>query len=206
MAVADLLTMLISPFHVRVRHMLHQCGKIAVALRPNDEMPVVRQHTISTQPHPTGAQRLLDDSLEAAKNFMSWRENGSPITVAGPCPRVSKKGQRARLKTAFAILGPPQAPTHRHISPSHPRGFATNPAAVGKKLEIGPAILLHSLQQLDIRHLCDEIETKARYRYAPVPILSVLVPWWLSPAPVHWPLTTDHWPLIQCPQPPLPSH
>jgi hypothetical protein len=52
MAVADLVTMLLPPFHVRVRHMLHQCGKIAVALRSNDKTILLDAfETIASFPH-----------------------------------------------------------------------------------------------------------------------------------------------------------
>src|SRR5208337_2439748 len=40
-AVPDLVTMLLPPFHMRVGHLLHERGKIAIPLGPNDKMPMV---------------------------------------------------------------------------------------------------------------------------------------------------------------------
>ena len=37
MAVPDLVTMLLPPFHMRVGHLLHERGKIAISLGPNDK-------------------------------------------------------------------------------------------------------------------------------------------------------------------------
>jgi hypothetical protein len=73
--VADLVTMLLPPFHVRVGHVLHKRGKIAIPLRPNDKMPMIGHQTISTQPHPTGTQRLLDDPLERQKILVLGEEH-----------------------------------------------------------------------------------------------------------------------------------
>src|SRR5271165_6794821 len=49
MAVPDLVTMLLPPFHMRVGHLLHERGKIAISLGPNDKMPMVgHQNSKST--------------------------------------------------------------------------------------------------------------------------------------------------------------
>jgi len=60
-------TMLLPPFHMRVGHLLHERGKIAIPLGPNDEMPVVGHQTVSPQPHPASSQRFLNDPLERPK-------------------------------------------------------------------------------------------------------------------------------------------
>src|SRR5208282_2263158 len=52
MAVPDLVTMLLPPFHMRIGHLLHERGKIAISLGPNDKMPMVGHQTVSAQPHP----------------------------------------------------------------------------------------------------------------------------------------------------------
>src|SRR5208282_2119102 len=64
MAVADLVTMLLPSFHMRVGHLLHERGKIAISLGPNDKMPMVGHQTVSAQPHPASSQRFLNDPLE----------------------------------------------------------------------------------------------------------------------------------------------
>src|SRR5208283_1549041 len=64
MAVPDLVTMLLPPFHMRVGHLLHERGKIAISLGPNDKMPMVGHQTVSAQPHPASSQRFLNDPLE----------------------------------------------------------------------------------------------------------------------------------------------
>jgi site-specific DNA recombinase len=55
MAVPDLVTMLLPPFHMRVGHLLHERGKIAISLGPNDKMPMVGHQTVSAQPHPASS-------------------------------------------------------------------------------------------------------------------------------------------------------
>src|SRR5208283_2094062 len=67
MAVPDLVTMLLPPFHMRVGHLLHERGKIAISLGPNDKMPIVGHQTVSAQPHPASSQRFLNDPLERQK-------------------------------------------------------------------------------------------------------------------------------------------
>jgi len=67
MAVPDLVTMLLPPFHMRVGHLLHERGKIAIPLGPNDKMPMVGHQTVSAQPHPASSQRFLNDPLERQK-------------------------------------------------------------------------------------------------------------------------------------------
>src|SRR5208337_468415 len=67
MAVPDLVTMLLPPFHMRVGHLLHERGKIAIPLGPNEKMPVVGHQTVSAQPHPASSQRFLNDPLERQK-------------------------------------------------------------------------------------------------------------------------------------------
>jgi hypothetical protein len=67
MAVPDLVTMLLPSFHMCVGHVLHQRGKIAIPLGPNDEMPLVGHQTVSPQPHPASSQRFLNDPLERQK-------------------------------------------------------------------------------------------------------------------------------------------
>src|SRR5208337_2677384 len=67
MAVPDLVTMLPPSFHICVGHLLHERGKIAIPLGPNDEMPVVGHQTVSPQPHPASSQRFLNDPLERQK-------------------------------------------------------------------------------------------------------------------------------------------
>jgi hypothetical protein len=67
MAVPNLVTMLLPPFHTRVGHLLHERGKIAIPLGPNDEMPVVGHQTVSAQPHPASSQRFLNDPLKRHK-------------------------------------------------------------------------------------------------------------------------------------------
>jgi hypothetical protein len=52
MAVPDLVMMLLPPFHMRVGHLLHERGKIAISPGPNDNMPMVGHQTVSAQPHP----------------------------------------------------------------------------------------------------------------------------------------------------------
>src|SRR5208337_3388346 len=42
MAVPDLVTMLLPPFHMRVGHLPHERGKIAIPLGPNDKMGTVQ--------------------------------------------------------------------------------------------------------------------------------------------------------------------
>src|SRR5271157_1967868 len=53
MAVPDLVTMLLPPFHMRVGHLLHERGKIAISLGPNDKMPMVG-HQISKRTTASG--------------------------------------------------------------------------------------------------------------------------------------------------------
>src|SRR5271157_2792999 len=67
MAVPDLVTMLLPPFHMRVGHLLHERGKIAIPLGPNDKMPMVGHPTVSAQAHPASSQRFLNDPLERQK-------------------------------------------------------------------------------------------------------------------------------------------
>jgi len=67
MAVPDLVTMLLPSFHMRLGHLLHERGKIAIPLGPNDEMPVVGNQTVSPQPHPASSQRFLNDPFERQK-------------------------------------------------------------------------------------------------------------------------------------------
>jgi hypothetical protein len=55
MVVPDLVTMLLPPFHIRVGHLLHERGKIAIPLRPNDKMPMVGHQTVNAQPHPASS-------------------------------------------------------------------------------------------------------------------------------------------------------
>ena len=50
MAVPDLVTMLLPPFHMRVGHLLHERGKIAIPLGPNDKMPMVGHVRVSRMP------------------------------------------------------------------------------------------------------------------------------------------------------------
>src|SRR5271157_4958566 len=66
-AVPDLVTMLLPPFHMRVGHLLHERGKIAIPLGPNDKMPMVGHQTVSAQPHPASSLRFLNDPLERQK-------------------------------------------------------------------------------------------------------------------------------------------
>jgi hypothetical protein len=49
---------------MRVGHLLHERGKIAISLGPNDKMPMVGHQTVSAQPHPASSQRFLNDPLE----------------------------------------------------------------------------------------------------------------------------------------------
>ena len=66
-AVPDLVTMLLPSFHMCVGHLLHERGKIAISLGPNDKMPMVRHQTVSAQPHPASSQRFLNDPLKRQK-------------------------------------------------------------------------------------------------------------------------------------------
>ena len=59
--------MFLPSFDMHVRNLLHECGKVAVGLRPDDSVPVVRQNAKSTDSHPAGSQRLFDDFLEGQK-------------------------------------------------------------------------------------------------------------------------------------------
>ena len=77
MAVPDLVTMLPPPFHMRVGHLLHERGKIAIPLGPNDKMPMVGHQTVSAQPHPASSQRFLNDPLECQK-VLVFGEKQSP--------------------------------------------------------------------------------------------------------------------------------
>src|SRR5208337_2155901 len=77
MAVPDLVTMLLPPFHMRVGHLLQERGKIAIPLGPNDKMPMVGHQTVNTQPHPASSQRFLNDPLECQKVFV-FGEKQSP--------------------------------------------------------------------------------------------------------------------------------
>ena len=77
MAVPDLVTMLLPPFHMRVGHLLHERGKIAIPLGPNDKMPMVGHQTLSAQPHPASSQRFLNDPLECPK-VLVFGEKQSP--------------------------------------------------------------------------------------------------------------------------------
>jgi len=67
MAVPDLVTMLLPSFHMCVGHLLHERGKIAIPLGPNDEMPIIGHQTVSPQPHPASSQRFLNDPLKRQK-------------------------------------------------------------------------------------------------------------------------------------------
>jgi hypothetical protein len=44
--------------------LLHERGKIAIPLGPNDKMPMVGHQTVSAQPHAASSQRFLNDPLE----------------------------------------------------------------------------------------------------------------------------------------------
>ena len=52
---------------MRVGHLLHERGKIAISLGPNDKMPMVGHQTVSARPHPASSQRFLNDPLERQK-------------------------------------------------------------------------------------------------------------------------------------------
>jgi hypothetical protein len=73
--------MLLPPFHTRVGHLLHERGKIAIPLGPNDEMPMVRHQTASAQPHPASSQRFLNDPLER-QEVLVLGENHSPARAS----------------------------------------------------------------------------------------------------------------------------
>src|SRR5271157_2807640 len=67
MVVPNPVTMLLPPFHMRVGHLLHERGKIAISLAPNDKMPMIGHQTVSAQPHPARSPRFLNDPLERQK-------------------------------------------------------------------------------------------------------------------------------------------
>ena len=62
---------------MRVGHLLHERGKIAISLGPNDKMPMVGHQTVSAQPHLASSQRFLNDPLERQK-VLVFGEKQSP--------------------------------------------------------------------------------------------------------------------------------
>jgi len=47
--------------------LLHERGKIAIPLGPNDEMQVVGHQTVSQRPHPASLQPFLNEPLRRQK-------------------------------------------------------------------------------------------------------------------------------------------
>src|SRR5208337_3521343 len=83
MAVPNLVTMLLPPFHTRVGHLPHERGKIAIPLGPNDEMPMVGHQTVSAQSQSASSQRFLNDPLERQKVLVLVK------STLRPTPRLS---------------------------------------------------------------------------------------------------------------------
>jgi hypothetical protein len=64
LAISDFAAVFFPPFDMHVGHLLHERGKVAVAFRAKDPVPMIGKQAIGANPHPAGAQRLFDDSLE----------------------------------------------------------------------------------------------------------------------------------------------
>src|SRR5271157_1901563 len=86
MAVPDLVTMLLPPFHMRVGHLLHERGKIAIPLGPNDRVPMVGYQTVSdnrirrvrsvsstTRSNAKKSSSLVNSSLRPTPRLSTWK-------------------------------------------------------------------------------------------------------------------------------------
>ncbi len=78
MAVTDLVPMLLPSFHMHFGQLLHDRGKIAIPLGPNDKMPLVGHQAIHAQPHPASSKRFLKDSLERQEVLVLGEKQSPP--------------------------------------------------------------------------------------------------------------------------------
>jgi hypothetical protein len=62
---------------MHVRHLLHERGKVAVALRPEDPVPGIRKQAGGANPHPARPQRLLDNPLESQEVLVLFEKRPS---------------------------------------------------------------------------------------------------------------------------------
>jgi len=81
MSVADFSAMLLPPFDVRVRQLLHERWEVAVVLRPQDEVPMIAHPTKCANPHRPHPQRILDHALEGHEVNISIKEISPPYTT-----------------------------------------------------------------------------------------------------------------------------
>jgi len=78
MAVPDLVTMLLPPFHMRVGHLLHERGKIAIPLGPNDKMGMVQTQVTS--------QGWLGSTPQGRRPQIRGCRAGGSLAVASSAP------------------------------------------------------------------------------------------------------------------------